>query len=136
MCNEQQKVVDLRNLGVPEKEIKVVPIGKDCALQGGHQCTHHVGPSTFDCRGRCEDVDLDAENWLDVSEFNCVIASNEIFVACSSSLETGAPAVAKMQSNVQFTCGEINGWIVAMFENKRLFASRARRRATLPGFRR
>lgn len=67
----------------------------------------------------CEDVDLDAEDWLEVSEFNCVIASNDIFVAYSASLEERNPAVAKMLSNVQFTGDEINGWIVEMFENKR-----------------
>ncbi|MEM7731725.1 MAG: glycine betaine ABC transporter substrate-binding protein [Pseudomonadota bacterium] len=67
----------------------------------------------------CEDVDLDAEDWLEVSEFNCVIASNDIFVAFSKSLEERNPAVAKMLSNVQFTGDEINGWIVEMFDNKR-----------------
>ncbi|WP_299367709.1 glycine betaine ABC transporter substrate-binding protein [uncultured Tateyamaria sp.] len=67
----------------------------------------------------CEDVNLDAEDWLEVSEFNCVIASNEIFVAYSASLEERNPAAAKMLSNVQFTGDEINGWIVEMFENKR-----------------
>ena len=67
----------------------------------------------------CEDVNLDAEDWLEVSEFNCVIASNDIFVAYSKSLEERNPAVATMLSNVQFTGEEINGWIVEMFENKR-----------------
>ncbi|MEX0369860.1 MAG: glycine betaine ABC transporter substrate-binding protein [Tateyamaria sp.] len=67
----------------------------------------------------CEDVDLDAEDWLEVSSFNCVIASNDIFVAYSKSLEERNPAVATMLSNVQFTGDEINGWIVEMFENKR-----------------
>ena len=67
----------------------------------------------------CEDVNLDAEDWLEVSEFNCVIASNDIYVAFSKSLEERNPAVAKMLSNVQFTGDEINGWIVEMFENKR-----------------
>lgn len=67
----------------------------------------------------CEEVNLDAEDWLEVSEFNCVIAANDIFVAYSKSLEERNPAVAKMLSNVQFTGDEINGWIVEMFENKR-----------------
>ncbi|TCL01188.1 glycine betaine/proline transport system substrate-binding protein [Shimia isoporae] len=67
----------------------------------------------------CEDVNLDAEDWLEVSEFNCVIASNDIYVAYSKSLETRNPPVAKMLSNVQFTGDEINAWIVEMFENKR-----------------
>ncbi|MEM9970270.1 MAG: glycine betaine ABC transporter substrate-binding protein [Pseudomonadota bacterium] len=73
-------------------------------------------PARFD---GCEDVDLDAENWLEVSTFECVIASNEIFVGYSKSLEERNPAVAQMLSNVQFTGDEINEWIVEMFENKR-----------------
>lgn len=73
-------------------------------------------PARFD---GCEVVDLDAEDWLEVSYFECVIAANEIFVAYSKSLEERNPAVAKMLSNVQFTGDEINGWIVEMFENKR-----------------
>lgn len=67
----------------------------------------------------CEDVNLDAEDWLEVSEFNCVIASNDIYVAYSKSLEERNPPVAKMLGNVQFTGDEINAWIVEMFENKR-----------------
>ena len=67
----------------------------------------------------CEDVDLDAEDWLEVSTFDCVIASNDIYVAYSSSLEERNPEVAGMLSRVQFTGDEINGWIVEMFENKR-----------------
>lgn len=73
-------------------------------------------PERFD---GCEDVNLDAEDWLEVSTFECVIASNDIFVAYSKSLETRNPAVAGMLSRVQFTGDEINEWIVEMFENKR-----------------
>lgn len=67
----------------------------------------------------CEDVDLDAEDWLEVSSFECIISPNEIFIGFSKSLETRNPSVATMLSNVQFTGNEINGWIVEMFENKR-----------------
>lgn len=67
----------------------------------------------------CEDVDLDAENWLEVSEFECVIAPNDVFVAFSKSLYDRNPPVANMLKNVQFNGDEINGWIVEMFENKR-----------------
>ncbi len=73
-------------------------------------------PARFD---GCEDVDLDAENWLEVSTFECVIASNEIFIGYSKSLEERNPAVANMLSNIQFTGDEINEWIVEMFDNKR-----------------
>lgn len=67
----------------------------------------------------CEEVDLDAENWLEVSEFECVIAPNDVYIAFSKSLWDRNPAVAQMLKNVQFTGNEINGWIVEMFENKR-----------------
>ncbi|MEJ6404514.1 ABC transporter substrate-binding protein [Yoonia sp. 2307UL14-13] len=67
----------------------------------------------------CEDVDLDAENWLEVSTFDCVIAANDVYVGYSKSLETRNPAVAKMLSNIQFSGDEINEWIVEMFDNKR-----------------
>ncbi|MDB2407514.1 glycine/betaine ABC transporter substrate-binding protein [Jannaschia sp.] len=73
-------------------------------------------PARFD---GCEEVDLDAENWLEVSSFDCVIAANDIFIGYSKSLEERNPAVATMLSNVQFTGDEINEWIVEMFENKR-----------------
>lgn len=73
-------------------------------------------PERFD---GCEDVDLDAENWLEVSEFECVIAPNDVYVAFSKSLWDRNPEVAQMLKNVEFTGDEINGWIVEMFENKR-----------------
>ena len=67
----------------------------------------------------CENVDLDAENWLEVSTFECVIAETEIFVAFSKSLYDRNPAVAKMLKNVKFSGDEINVWMLEMFENKR-----------------
>ena len=67
----------------------------------------------------CEDVDLDAENWLEVSHFDCVIASNLVYVAYSKSLESRNPAVASMLSNVKFDGTEIAGWIAEMFDKKR-----------------
>ena len=67
----------------------------------------------------CEEVDLDSEDWLEVSHFECVIADNDIYVAFSKSLWDRNPAVAKMLKNVSFSGDEINGWIVEIFENKR-----------------
>ena len=86
------------------------------ALHVKYDLTALSEPERFD---GCEDVDLDAENWLEVSSFECVIAPNDVFVGYSKSLETRNPAVAKMLGNIQFTGDEINGWIVEMFENKR-----------------
>ncbi len=64
----------------------------------------------------CEDVDLDAENWLEVSTFECVIASNDVYVAHSASLEERNPAVAQMLSNIQLDGQMVAGWISAIFE--------------------
>ena len=86
------------------------------ALHVQYDLTKLEEPARFD---GCEEVDLDAENWLEVSTFECEIAANDIFVAFSKSLYERNPPVAKMLKNVQFTGEEINGWIVEMFENKR-----------------
>ncbi|GMG83140.1 glycine betaine ABC transporter substrate-binding protein [Paralimibaculum aggregatum] len=86
------------------------------ALHVQYDLTALEEPERFD---GCEDVDLDAENWLEVSHFECVIAPNDIYVAFSKSLWERNPAVAKMLKNVQFNGNEINGWIVEMFTNKR-----------------
>lgn len=86
------------------------------ALHVQYDLTIVEEPERFD---GCEDVDLDAENWLEVSEFECVIAPNDVFIAFSKSLWDRNPDVAQMLKNVQFTGDEINGWIVEMFENKR-----------------
>lgn len=86
------------------------------ALHVKYDLTALEEPERFD---GCEDVDLDAEDWLEVSEFECVIAPNDVYVAYSKSLETRNPEVAEMLSRIQFNGDEINGWIVEMFENKR-----------------
>ena len=86
------------------------------ALHVQYDLTVVEEPARFD---GCEEVDLDAENWLEVSTFECVIAENDILVAFSKSLWERNPPVAQMLKNVQFTGNEINGWIVEMFENKR-----------------
>ncbi|MEM7070209.1 MAG: glycine betaine ABC transporter substrate-binding protein [Pseudomonadota bacterium] len=86
------------------------------ALHVQYDLTKIQEPARFD---GCEDVDLDVENWLEVSNFECVIADNNIYIAFSKSLWDRNPAVAKMLKNVQFSGDEINGWIVEMFENKR-----------------
>ena len=67
----------------------------------------------------CEEVDLDAENWLEVSHFECVIKDNDVYVAFSKSLWDRNPAVAKMLKNVQLTGDEVGLWILEIFEKKR-----------------
>lgn len=86
------------------------------ALHVQYDLTALEEPARFD---GCEEVQLEAENWLEVSHFECVIAPNDVFITFSKSLWDRNPPVAKMLKNVQFSGDEINGWIVEMFENKR-----------------
>ncbi len=67
----------------------------------------------------CEDLDLDAENWLEVSEFECAGTAASVYVAYSAALESRNPAVAKMLNNMTLTGDEVGAWIQAMFEEKR-----------------
>ncbi len=62
----------------------------------------------------CENLDLDAEDWLEVSTYNCENKDADVFVSYSKSLETRNPAAAKFLSQVQFDPAVINGWILAI----------------------
>ena len=86
------------------------------ALHVQYDLTALEEPTRYD---GCEDLDLDAENWLEVSEFECVGTAATVYVAYSASLEERNPAVAKMLSNMALTGDEVGGWIQEMFELKR-----------------
>ncbi len=73
-------------------------------------------PERFD---GCEDLSLDAENWLEVSEFECVGSAASVYVAYSASLEDRNPEVAGMLSRIALTGDEVGLWIQEMFDNKR-----------------
>lgn len=60
----------------------------------------------------CENVDLDATDWLEVSHFACASRDAEIFVGYSKSLETRNPPVAKFLSQLQLEPEMVNGWIL------------------------
>lgn len=60
----------------------------------------------------CEDVNLDNEDWLEVSEFSCASNDAEIFVAYSKSLEQRNPAVAKFLSQMKLDPAVVNQWIL------------------------
>lgn len=62
----------------------------------------------------CEDVNLDQEDWLEVSTFNCENKDANIYVAYSKSLEERNPAAAKFLSQVQLDPAVINSWILAI----------------------
>ncbi|MCZ4262047.1 hypothetical protein O4G76_14465 [Limimaricola sp. G21655-S1] len=60
----------------------------------------------------CENVDLDATDWLEVSHFACASRDAEIFVGYSKSLETRTPPVAQFLSQLQLEPEMDNGWIL------------------------
>lgn len=60
----------------------------------------------------CEDVNLDNEDWLEVSEFSCASNDAEIFVAYSKSLEERNPPVAKFLSQIKLDPATVNQWIL------------------------
>ena len=86
------------------------------ALHVQYDLTALKEPTRFD---GCEDLDLDAENWLEVSEFECAGTAATVYIAYSASLEQRNPAVAAMLSRMALTGDEIGMWIQEMFENKR-----------------
>lgn len=64
----------------------------------------------------CEDLNLDEEDWLESSTFNCESKDATIYIAYSLSLEERNPAVAQMLSQVQLDPNTINGWILKIKE--------------------
>lgn len=62
----------------------------------------------------CEDLALDQEDWLEVSNFNCENKDASIYVAYSKSLESRNPAAAKFLSQVNLDPDVINQWILAI----------------------
>ena len=86
------------------------------ALHVQYDLTPLKEPARFD---GCEDLDLDAENWLEVSEFECEGTKASVYIAYSASLENRNPAVAAMLSRMQLTGDEVGLWILEMFEKKR-----------------
>ena len=66
----------------------------------------------------CEDMDLDAEDWLEVSHFNCAASDATIYVAYSKSLEERNPPVAKMLSQMALDPAVVNQWILQIGRDK------------------
>ena len=86
------------------------------ALHVQYDLTALKEPARFD---GCEQLDLDAESWLEVSEFECEGTAASVYIAYSASLEERNPKVAAMLSRMQLTGDEVGLWIQEMFENKR-----------------
>lgn len=66
----------------------------------------------------CEDVNLDAEDWLEVSTFACASQDASIYVAYSKSLEQRNPPVAKFLSQLAMDPDTINDWILKIGRDK------------------
>ncbi|WP_170477084.1 ABC transporter substrate-binding protein [Ruegeria arenilitoris] len=60
----------------------------------------------------CEDHNLDAEDWLETSKFDCASSDAMIYVAYSKSLEERNPPVAKFLSQMQLDPAVVNQWIL------------------------
>ena len=66
-----------------------------------------------------EKTNLDAEDWLETSEFNCVSDDARIYVAYSKSLEQRNPAAAKFLSQIKLDPATVNAWILAIGKDKK-----------------
>ena len=60
----------------------------------------------------CQDMNLDAEDWLETSTFTCASQNAEIYVAYSLSLEERNPPVARFLSQIQLDPNTVNQWIL------------------------
>jgi len=66
----------------------------------------------------CEKIDLDAEDWLEVSSFPCASKDAQIYVAYSKSLEKRNPAAAKFLSQMKLDPNVVNDWILKIGRDK------------------
>lgn len=66
----------------------------------------------------CEVMDLDKEDWLEASKFDCVSTDAKIYVAYSKSLEERNPAVAKFLSQIKLDPAVVNDWILQIGRDK------------------
>jgi len=64
-------------------------------------------------REGCQDkVNLDGEDWLEVSEIKCANRDAEIYVGYSKSLEQRNPAAAKFLRQIKLNADMVNQWIL------------------------
>lgn len=66
----------------------------------------------------CENVNLDGEDWLEVSEFSCASKDASIYVAYSKSLEERNPPVARFLSQMELDPNVVNDWILQIGRDK------------------
>ncbi len=60
----------------------------------------------------CMDLQLDGEDWLEVSKAGCKTPDASIYVSYSKSLEQRNPAAAKFLSQIQLDPAVVNQWIL------------------------
>ena len=60
----------------------------------------------------CMDLQLDGEDWLEVSKAGCATPDASIYVSYSKSLEQRNPAAAKFLSQIQLDPDTVNQWIL------------------------
>ena len=60
----------------------------------------------------CMDLQLDGEDWLEVSKAGCATPDASIYVSYSKSLEQRNPAAAKFLSQIQLDPATVNQWIL------------------------
>lgn len=66
----------------------------------------------------CEDINLDQEDWLESSTFNCENKDANIYIAYSASLDERNPEVASMLSKIVLDPTVINDWILQISEGE------------------
>ena len=66
----------------------------------------------------CMVLNLDQEDWLEASTFNCKHADANVYVAYSKSLEQRNPAVAKFLSQIKLDPAVVNAWILQVGRDK------------------
>lgn len=62
----------------------------------------------------CLNLQLDGEDWLEVSEAGCKTPDAQIYVSYSKSLEQRNPPAAKFLSQIQLDPAVVNGWILSI----------------------
>ncbi|MEL6410443.1 MAG: glycine betaine ABC transporter substrate-binding protein [Pseudomonadota bacterium] len=60
----------------------------------------------------CMDLQLDGEDWLEISKAGCATPNAQIYVSYSKSLEQRNPAAAKFLSQIQLDPATVNDWIL------------------------
>ncbi|ETW92581.1 MAG: glycine/betaine ABC transporter substrate-binding protein [Candidatus Entotheonella factor] len=66
----------------------------------------------------CEQYNLDKEDWLETSKFECASKDAQIYVAYSKSLEKRNPPVAKFLSQIVLDPDVVNQWILQIGRDK------------------